>query len=299
MSAGGSGGAPSDDRIGFIGLGAMGVGMAKNVVQAGYPLQVMGHTRREPIERLVGLGATEVDNARQMGERVDVVVLCVTTSEVVESLISGPDGLLAGDHGKLLVIDCGTSNPTSTQAMGEALTAAGCSLMDVPLGRSAAAAEDGTLNMMAGGSEADFARAQPLLGCMSENLFHLGPLGTGHTIKLLNNAYSMSVAALGAQVVAAARAGGVDVAQLNQVMAAGPNRSDFFDWMMAAAVDGDATKLDFALKNGLKDVGYFNDLASSLGVASTLPQAAEAVLREAVDAGHGDAPVPSLLLADR
>jgi len=286
------------ERVGFIGLGAMGVGMAKNVLQAGYPLHVMGHTRRAPVERLLALGATEVGSARELAAQVDIVVLCVTTSEVVESLVTGPDGLLSGDHGPLLVIDCGTSNPTSTRAMGEALDAAGCSLMDVPLGRSAAAAEAGTLNMMAGGSEADFARAQPVLQCMSENLFHLGPLGTGHTIKLLNNAYSMSVAVLSAQVVAAARQGGVDVAQLHEVMAAGPNRSDFFDWMMRAAVDGDATALDFALKNGLKDVGYFNDLAASLGVSATLPQAAAEALRIAVDAGRGDEPVPSLLLAE-
>ena len=278
-------------RVGFAGLGAMGVGMAANVARAGYPMSVLGHRRREPVERLVGLGASEVDSAAELAHASDVVVLCLTTSETVEALV---DGLLSGEHGELLVIDCGTSRPESTVALGERLAAAGCSLMDVPLGRSAAAAEAGTLNMMAGGSEADFARARPLLETMSENLFHLGPLGTGHRIKLLNNAYSMSVAALAAEIVAAARAGGVDVGLLRDVMAAGPNRSEFFDWMMAGAVEGDERRLDFALRNGLKDIGYFLDSAAAAGAEAGVAAAARDVLERAVAAGHGEAPVPAL-----
>ena len=277
--------------VGFVGLGAMGVGMAANLRRAGYPLAVLGHRRREPVERLVALGATEVASARELGETCDVVVLCATTSEVVESVV---DGLLSGAHRALLVIDCGTSRPESTVALGARLDAAGCAMLDVPLGRSAAAAETGTLNMMAGGDAAHFAAAKPLLGTMSENLFHLGPLGTGHRVKLLNNAYSMSVAALVAELAATARAAGVDAALLRDVMAAGPNRSDFFDWMMAGVVDGDERRLDFALKNGAKDVGYFTDMARAAGIDASVPAAALDVLRRAVEAGHGDEPVPAL-----
>ena len=278
-------------HVGFVGLGAMGVGMAANLRRAGYPLAVLGHVRREPVERLVALGATEAASARELGETRDVVVLCATTSEVVESVV---DELLSGAHRALLVIDCGTSRPESTVALGARLDAAGCAMLDVPLGRSAAAAEAGTLNMMAGGDAARFAAAKPLLGTMSENLFHLGPLGTGHRIKLLNNAYSMSVAALVAELVATARAAGVDASLLRDVMAAGPNRSDFFDWMMAGAVDGDERRLDFALRNGAKDVGYFADMARAAGIDASVPAAALGVLRRAVEAGHGDEPVPAL-----
>ncbi len=278
-------------RVGFVGLGAMGVGMAANIRAAGYPLAVLGHSRREPVERLLGLGATEAGSARELGEIVDVVVLCTTTSEVVEATV---DALLSGDHGPLLVIDCGTSNPESTAALGQRLAGAGCAMLDVPLGKSAAAAEAGTLNMMAGGDAADFEAARPLLETMSENLFHLGPLGTGHRIKLLNNAYSMSVAALVAEIAAVAKAAGVDVGLLRDVMAAGPNRSDFFDWMMAGVVDGDEHRLEFALKNGAKDVGYFAAMAEAAGVEARLPAAALARLRDAVDDGHGDEPVPAL-----
>ena len=283
------------ERVGFIGLGAMGVGMAANVIGKGYPLTIMGHTRREPVERLVAMGATEVKSPAEMRAQCDVVILCVTTSDAVERIVLGDDGLLAGGDNPFLLIDCGTSRPDSTLMLGAKLAEAGCSMMDVPLGRSAAAAEAGTLNMMAGGSEADFNRARALLETMSENLFHVGELSAGHRIKLINNGYSMAVACLAAEAVATARAGNVDLKVLHQVMSAGPNRSDFFDWMMESAVTGDESKLEFALKNGYKDMGYFQAMADEVGVDATLPKAATVRLKAAVDAGHGDDFVPSLM----
>ncbi len=273
----------------------MGVGMAANVIGKGYPLTIMGHTRREPVERLVAMGATEVKSPAEMRAQCDVVILCVTTSDAVERIVLGDDGLLAGGDNPFLLIDCGTSRPDSTLMLGAKLAEAGCSMMDVPLGRSAAAAEAGTLNMMAGGSEADFNRARALLETMSENLFHVGELSAGHRIKLINNGYSMAVACLAAEAVATARAGNVDLKVLHQVMSAGPNRSDFFDWMMESAVTGDESKLEFALKNGYKDMGYFQAMADEVGVDATLPKAATVRLKAAVDAGHGDDFVPSLM----
>ncbi len=283
------------ERVGFIGLGAMGVGMAANVIGKGYPLTIMGHTRREPVERLVAMGAREVKSPAQMRALCDVIILCVTTSDAVEKIVLGDDGLLAAGDNPFLLIDCGTSKPDSTLMLGAKLAQAGCSMMDVPLGRSAAAAEAGTLNMMAGGSEADFNRAKPLLETMSENLFHVGQLSSGHRIKLINNGYSMAVACLAAEAVATARAGNVDLKVLHEVMAAGPNRSDFFDWMMESAVTGNESRLEFALKNGYKDMGYFQAMADEVGVDATLPKAATARLKAVVDAGHGDDFIPALM----
>ncbi|MBX2880684.1 MAG: NAD(P)-dependent oxidoreductase [Granulosicoccus sp.] len=283
------------ERVGFIGLGSMGVGMAANVCKAGYPLTVMGHTRREPVQRLLSMGAEEVNTPAELRAKCDVVILCVTTSEAVEQIVTGADGLLSSGDNPFLLIDCGTSKPDSTLKLGQVLQDAGCSMMDVPLGRSAAAAEAGTLNMMAGGSESDFQRAKPLLETMSENLFHVGGLGIGHRIKLINNGYSMAVACLVAEAMATARAGGVDLALVRDVMAAGPNRSDFFDWMMASAVDGEEDKLEFALKNGHKDMGYFMAMADEVNVNASLPQAALKRLQNVVEAGHGEDYVPALM----
>ena len=283
------------ERVGFIGLGSMGVGMAANVRKAGYPLCIMGHTRREPVERLLGMGATEVKTPAEMRGQCDVIILCVTTSDAVEAIVTGDDGLLSTGDNPFLLIDCGTSRPDSTLKLGQLLAESGCSMMDVPLGKSSAAAEEGTLNMMAGGSEEDFARAKPLLDTMSENLFHVGGLGIGHRIKLINNGFSMAVAVLAAEAMAVAREGGVDLSLVHQVMGAGPNRSDFFDWMMESAVNGDESKLGFALKNGHKDMGYFNAIAEEVGVKATLPAAAFEHLARIVADGHGDDNIPAVM----
>ncbi len=287
----------SKERVGFIGLGSMGVGMAANVIGAGYPLTIMGHTRREPVERLLALGAKEVTTPAEMRQHCDVIILCVTTSDAVENIVKGDNGLLSAEasDNPFLLIDCGTSRPDSTLALGAMLAEKGCSMMDVPLGKSSAAAESGTLNMMAGGSEEDFNRAKPLLETMSENLFHVGALGIGHRIKLINNGFSMAVACLAAEAMATARAGGVDLAWVRDVMVAGPNRSDFFEWMMASAVDGDETKLAFALKNGYKDMGYFNAMADEVGVDASIPKAAFARMEKVVNDGHGEDYVPALM----
>jgi len=282
------------ERIGFIGLGAMGVGMASNIVRKGYALSVMGNSRREPVERLVSEGAIEVSTPKEMAQQCDIVVLCVTTSDVVEELITGKDGLLAGTDGGLLVIDCGTSLPASTIKLGDTLNKANCALMDVPLGRSAAAAESGTLNMMAGGSDDDFNRAKPLLDTMSENLFHLGPLGSGHKIKLLNNAFSVSVAALIGEIVQTAKAADIDIKQLADVMTSGPLGSDFMAWMFEGPINGDETKLQFSIKNAFKDIGYFNEMAAELSQNATVPAAAKNTIAGVVDKGVGEDYIPAL-----
>ena len=150
------------------------------------------------------------------------------------------------------------------------------------------------MNAIAGGTEQSFIRAQPLLETMSENLFHVGDLGVGHKIKLINNAYSMSVACLIAEAVKTASSAGVDLKLLYDVMTAGPNRSEFFDWMMAAPLSGDESKLQFSLQNGLKDITYFNAMADAAGVDASLPRAAQSILDKTVSAGHGGANVPGL-----
>jgi len=284
----------SKESIGFIGLGAMGVGMAANVIKNGYPLTVMGNKSREPIERLVGMGATEVKTPAEVAAASDIVILCVTTSEVVEQLVFGDNGLLAGAKKPFLLIDCGTSQPTSTKRIGAAMIEAGGGMLDVPLGRTPDAAESGTLNMMAGGSEEDFNKAKPLLETMSENLFHLGPLGTGHTIKLLNNSMSLSVAALTAEIVGTAKAAGIDLKQLHQVMSAGPNRSDIFDWVMASPLEGDEGKMAFSLSNGLKDIQYYLQFAKDVKGHNTIATATESLMAPVVANGHGNETIPAL-----
>jgi len=109
----------NETKIGFIGVGYMGHGMAKNVLQNGYPLWVKGNRNRTPVDSLVGMGATEVSTAREMAQACDVIHLCLSNSPQVEDIFNGPDGILAGARDGLVVIDTTTADPTSTMMLAE------------------------------------------------------------------------------------------------------------------------------------------------------------------------------------
>jgi 3-hydroxyisobutyrate dehydrogenase-like beta-hydroxyacid dehydrogenase len=147
----------SKAKVGFIGVGLMGHGMAKNLVTKGHPLVVLGHRNREPVEHLKSLGATEAATPRELAAQCDIVHLCVTGSPQVEANLRGPDGVIASGRKGLIVIDCSTSNPVSTLALGDELKAAGMTLVDAPLSRTPVEAEAGTLDTMVGCDDATWA----------------------------------------------------------------------------------------------------------------------------------------------
>ena len=126
----------SETKIGFIGVGFMGHGMAKNLLQKGYPLWVKGNRNRVPVDSLVGMGATEVASAREMAEVCDIIHLCLSNSPQVEAAFHGPEGILAGARAGLIVIDATTADPTSTAVLAAELAAKGGTMVDAPLGRS-------------------------------------------------------------------------------------------------------------------------------------------------------------------
>ncbi len=150
------------ERIGFIGVGLMGHGMAKNIVEKGFPLTVLAHRKREAVDDLMGRGAHEAASPRAVAEASDVVVLCVTGSPQVEAIVLGEDGLAAAGK-PLLIIDCSTSEPASTRRLAAELAPKGITFIDAPLSRTPKDAWEGTLDVMVGGEPAAVARARPIL----------------------------------------------------------------------------------------------------------------------------------------
>src|SRR5690242_6859314 len=138
------------ERIGFIGLGFMGHGMAKNCVEKGHPLTILGHRNRQPIDDLVRRGAKEAMSAAEVAKNADVVFLCVTGTPQVEALVRGPNGLKAGARKGLIICDTSTSDPTSTMALAAELKADGIFFADAPLGGTPAQAEEGKLSALVG-----------------------------------------------------------------------------------------------------------------------------------------------------
>ena len=283
----------SKPTIGFIGLGLMGGNMVENLQKRGFKVVVMNRSQA-PVDRVLARGnAVQASSARDLAEKSDIVQLCVTTSDVVESLVYGENGLMAGMKTGSVLIDFGTSIPASTQKIGADLTKKGIGMIDAPLGRTPAHAKDGLLNIMAAGDKATFDKYEPMLKEQGENVFYLGALGAGHTTKLINNFMGMTTVTAMSQAFAAAKLAGVDRQQLYDIMSAGPSNSPFMKFCKNYAVDG-VSDLGFSINNANKDLGYFAQMVSDLGSQSLVAEATSKSLQAAVDAGMGDGNVPEI-----
>jgi len=282
-------------RIGFIGLGLMGAAMVSRLQDLGYTLTVIANRKREPIDQAVSRGATEVHSAREVAAASDVVLLCMDTSASVESRMFGPDGAIAGIAAGAVIIDHGTSLPGSTKRIGEALAEKGAHYLDAPLGRTPSHALEGKLNIMAAGDPEVYAQVEPLLKDLGENVFHVGPLGAGHTLKLINNFFAMTTACAMSEAFAMADLAGIPRDQLYQVMSAGPLRSGMMDWIKACAVDGVPDMLAFSIANARKDVGYYAAMADELGAPSFISPATKQTLGLAKNQGFGQRMVPEMV----
>lgn len=278
----------SKPSIGFIGLGLMGTAMCNRLLDLEYALSVVANRSRTNVEKLVARGASEVKTARDLAAVSDIVMICVDTSASVEARVYGEDGVLAGVRPGATIIDFGTSLPGSTKTIAHDMAAVGVTYLDAPLGRTPSHALEGKLNIMCSGDEAGFHRVEPVLKDLGENVFHLGEVGTGHTIKLINNFFAMTTANAMSEAFAMADKAGVDRQKLYDVMAAGPLRSGMMDFIKAYAIDGNRDTLAFSVRNARKDVGYYAKMAEELEVESVMVAGARQALGLAISAGRGD-----------
>lgn len=275
-------------KIGFIGIGLMGYAMCRRLLDQGYDLTIIAHRNRTRIEDLVGRGATEVTSYKDLAAASDIIGICVTTSDAVESAMGGENGVIAGMKPGAMIIDFGTSEPGSTKRLGAEVVARGGRYMDAPLGRTPAHALEGKLNIMAGGRAEDFSAMKPLFDDLGENVFHVGDLAAGHTIKLINNCFAMTMALGMSEAFGMAVAAGVDKQTVYDVMSAGPLHSGMMDFIKANAVDGIPDKLAFSLVNARKDVNYALVMCEGLGISPRVGPGVLKLLDEALDAGYGD-----------
>jgi 3-hydroxyisobutyrate dehydrogenase-like beta-hydroxyacid dehydrogenase len=283
-------------RIGFIGAGLMGHGMAKNIVEKGYRLAVLAHRNRAPIEDLLARGATEGESPAALARTSAMVILCVPSSVEVEQCVFAENGILEGAHDGLIVIDCTTAEPSSTERVAKALAARNARFADAPLTRSPKDAEAGRLNTLVGADDATLAAIRPVLETFSENIFHIGPVGSGHKLKLINNFLSQGMAALVAEAVTTATKAGVDLRMLFDVVSAGGANSSVFQRFMPWVL-GEESGVVFKLRNGQKDVRYYTHLAEAVGSTAFLGEAVHQIYTLAAAQGEGESYVPALARA--
>lgn len=281
-------------RIGFIGVGYMGHGMARNILEKGFPLTIMGNRNRAPVDDLVGRGASEVKSPREVAANSDILFICVTDSSTVEHVIRGQDGVKAGAHKGLTIVDCSTANPVSTAALAAEMAELGADYADAPLGGTPAQAELGQLSAMVGASPEVYRRIQPVIAAWAVKIVHLGPIGTGHKMKLLNNFVAMGYAAIYAEALAIGQKVGIDIETFDSILRGSRMDCGFYQTFMGYALEGDPESHKFTLTNAAKDLRYVDAMANAAQVSNPISSAAKNLFAQAVGSGHGTKFVPML-----
>ncbi|MDE2394180.1 MAG: NAD(P)-dependent oxidoreductase [Burkholderiales bacterium] len=287
-------------KIGMVGIGMMGQGIATNLVKHGHELVLLEHPGNQPLQALKAAGAVGVDSAKALAACVDVVILVVTGSPQVEAVLTGPEGVLEGLRPGCIVIDCSTAIPSSTLRMAQAVQRAGSHFLDAPMTRTPKEAAEGRLNLLVGG-DADLLEAcRPILRCFAENITHMGPVGAGHGMKLLHNYVSLGMVTLIAEAAACAQRSGVEAAAFVDVLAKGGGGGIALERIKPYLLARDPGGLRFSIANAAKDLGYYRQMAGDAGAAAAVAGAVRDTLQSALERAGPEALVPELagLLAE-
>lgn len=282
-----------NEHIGFIGLGAMGSGMAGNLLAKGWPVTVLAHRKRDAVERLVAAGASEAKSPRELALAADVIILCVTGSDQVQQVLHGADGIIAAAK-PLFIIDCSTSNPSVTTRLAEELKPQGIVLIDAPLARTPKEAAEGKLDVMVGGTVEAVARARPILEAFAARVVPTGPVGTGHTMKLLNNFVSMGYSAIYSEALMLGAKAGLTPQVFDSVLRGSRMDCGFYQAFFDFVLNRNENAQRFAMVNALKDMSYLASFALASGAVNPINAAVRNSFATAVAAGQGEAFVPAL-----
>jgi len=251
-------------RVGFIGLGIMGRPQCHNLIKAGFPLTVWN--RSQPgIDAVVAYGALPGRSPADVAAKSDVTITMVTDSPDVREVTLGPNGIIEGARPGSVVIDMSTISPSVTREIAEALKARAIEMLDAPVSGGEVGAIAGTLSIMVGGEEEVFQRCLPILEAMGKNIVHIGPNGTGQTVKLCNQvAAVLNILGMCEALILAARSG-VDPEKMLQAVTAGAAGS----WMLSNLAPR-ILKEDFApgfmIRLQQKDLRLALESASELGL---------------------------------
>lgn len=287
------------ERIGFLGLGIMGSRMAANVARAGFPLSVWTHT---PGKAAAWAAEHDLDSASVCGTPAevaaasDVVLSMVVDGAQVESVLLGAEGVVESAHAGLLCVDMSTIAPADTRRIGAALAERGVAMLDAPVTGSSPRAEEGSLTIMVGGEPREFERVKALLEAMGRLIVHVGELGQGEMLKLINNSLGAANAAALAEALLLARATGVDLDALVEVTSAGSGASAQMTLKSKPMREHDFTTL-FKTEHMLKDVRLCLEEAQAAGVPFPAAAHARDLLTATVGRGHGAADYAAMIEA--
>ncbi len=279
-------------KLGYIGMGTMGLPMAMNLLVAGHELSVFNRTgaRADP---LVERGAARAQSATALAAAADVTMLCLATPAVCEEVLLGPDGVIAAMPAGALLIDFSSNGPDTAERCDRAASAAGVGYLDAPVSGGPGGAEDGTLAIMVGGRDEDFDRARPLLDIMGDAVHHMGKVGTGSVAKIANQIIVGTNLAVMIEAFVMAAKYGLDLRQLFDVLMASSSGSKAMDRNIGGKILRRDFEPDFSVDLLSKDLGLAMALARQTGVRAATGAMADMLLREAQALGHGSRDIAS------
>jgi 3-hydroxyisobutyrate dehydrogenase-like beta-hydroxyacid dehydrogenase len=280
-------------RIGFIGLGQMGGGMALNLANAAVPLTVYD-IDSAAMELLQNAGASTADNPETLARQSDLVFLCLPFVDEVEQVLFDAGGLLAGTHPSLQIVDASTLNYYATLSLAQRVAESDVAYSDCPVSGMPKKARAGTLTMMFGGTGTAFAAAEPYLHIMGETIIHCGALGSGQMMKAFNNVIlDINIAAFCELLPLAVKAG-LDTGQIAEVVMSGSSRSfaseHFVPNILAGKFDG-----DYPMRDAYKDIANVEEIAARNDASMPLMEAMHRIYREAIEMGFGEQPKSAMI----
>jgi 2-hydroxy-3-oxopropionate reductase len=260
----------SQRRVAVVGLGAMGAPMARVLLRAGYPVTVVPHRSRTAAEELAAEGAEIAGTVADAAAGSEVIIALVPDLPELIEVAEGTQGLSAGAHDGLTLLNMSTVGPNGITALAGRLADRGIHVVDAPVSGGPVRAADGTLTIMASGADADLDRVRDILDTLGGKVFLTGPLGTGQTAKLCNNLLTATIMVANAEALTLAAKAGLDPAQVREIVLASSGGSTVLDTWVPRNLLQDVYEPGFALKLMYKDAGLGRDLARQTGVPMPL-----------------------------
>jgi 3-hydroxyisobutyrate dehydrogenase-like beta-hydroxyacid dehydrogenase len=281
-----------DAKFGLVGAGIMGKGLVRNLLAGGFEVAVVDHDAAA-LDRAREMGASPANGLAGLCAAADLLGTCLQSVEAVREVYLGAGGLIETAREGSVLIDFSTSDPILTLELAAAGEARGVQVIDAPMLRMEQHAWDGNLVLLVGGDDAVVARCAPAFEAVSERFVHCGPVGSGHTFKLLNNINGLCIHAAYAETFALAEKLGVDRARLLDVLTSGMSGSTILDAVSKRMITG-ADGPVFATDVAMKDISLFAKLAADTKSPSLMADAARELYRLTSLAGHGDADIVSV-----
>ena len=279
-------------KVGFIGAGYMGYGIAKNILSNNFDLNVIAHKNREPIERLVKLGAKEFFNYNDLVKDIDCLIICVTNTPIAKDVAKE---ILDKQNQDTLFIDITTHYENGSIEMEKILSQKKIKYVECPVMGGPVQAEEGILGGIIGASENNFKEAKQYLMSFCENIFHFGDVGVAAKAKLISNFLSLGTATFVIESIKAANHFNIDLQKLYDVAKLGSGNSGALKRIADKAVKDDYTGYIFSVDNTLKDFTYINEMLKDLPNAAKLSSLAKSFYEEASKKGYGNLLVSELI----